>query len=208
MTQLTVPGIPFPLAPSPDSTWMVDAGTGQLSVRAAPHSDIFVDPGGEEQRVNAETQLNAVTLLAPAPDSDFQFSAQVTVEFLSAFDAGVLLLWLNERYWAKLCFEHSPAGQAMVVSVVNRHVSDDANAFIVEDHNVWLRISRVGSVFAFHGSTDGTVWHLVRVFALPVDGVAPSIGFEAQSPTGDGCAVAFTDVHLSMARLDNLRDGS
>jgi hypothetical protein len=80
--------------------------------------------------INAESMLNAATLLGGPPDGDFQFSARVTVGFESAFDAGVLLLWLDERRWAKLCFEFSPAGEPMIVSVVCRGVSDDANAFV------------------------------------------------------------------------------
>jgi hypothetical protein len=42
----------------------------------------------------------------------------------STFDAGVLLLWVDERHWGKLCFEFSPAGDPMIVSVVCRGVAD------------------------------------------------------------------------------------
>ncbi len=38
-----VPEIPFALTPSSDETWSID---GTIKVRAAPRSDIFVDPGG------------------------------------------------------------------------------------------------------------------------------------------------------------------
>ena len=87
--------------------------------------------------------LNAATLLGVPPDGDFQFSARVTVGFASTYDAGVLLLWVDDRHWGKLCFEFSPAGEPMVVSVVTRGVSDDANAFVVDGRTVWLRVSRV-----------------------------------------------------------------
>ena len=65
----------------------------------------------------------------------------MSVDFAATFDAGVLLLWVDERHWGKLCFEFSPAGEAMVVSVVTRGVSDDANAFMVTGRSVWLRVS-------------------------------------------------------------------
>ena len=42
----------------------------------------------------------------------------------------------------------------MVVSVVTRDRSDDANAFVVPDQSVWLRVSHVHHVYTFHTSTD------------------------------------------------------
>jgi regulation of enolase protein 1 (concanavalin A-like superfamily) len=202
-----ISGIPFALTPSSGSTWSTDAASAALRVSAAPHSDIFVDPTGAAQ-VNAETMLNAVTLLGEVPDGDFQLRARVEVEFAATFDAGVLLLWFDDRHWAKLCFEYSPDREPMVVSVVCRDVADDANSFVVEGGAVWLRIARAGGVYAFHASLDGVTWRFVRVFALEADGVAPRIGFEAQSPTGEGCDVAFSDVSFLTASLADMRDGS
>ena len=208
MTQLVVPGLPDPLDASPGSTWQVDPADGRLRVTAAPLSDIFVDPGAGDGQVKSTTLLNAATLLTDAAEGDFQLSAHGEVEFAATFDAGVLLLWLDERYWAKLCFEYSPAGEAMVVSVVNREVADDANAFVVDRHDFWLRVSRIDNVFAFHASSDGETWVLVRVFGLERPGAALRIGFEAQSPMGDGCAVTFSQTRLRGVRLSDVRDGS
>lgn len=126
--------------------------------------------------------LNAATLLTDAGDTDFQFVARVRVGFAGTFDAGVLLVWLHERAWAKLCFEYSPDGEPMVVSVVTREVSDDANSFVVDGDQVWLRVSRIGRVYAFHASLDGQTWRFVRAFAFGSDDPA-RIGFEVQSPS-------------------------
>ena len=113
-------------------------------------------------------------------DGDLQLSARVSVGFASTFDAGVLLLYAGEPAWAKLCFELSPDGRPMVVSVVTRDLSDDANAFAVEAEEIWLRISRIGAASAFHASQDGRRWELIRHFALGADA---ELGFLAQSPT-------------------------
>jgi hypothetical protein len=43
----------------------------------------------------------------------------------------------------------------MIVSVVNREVADDANSFIVDGRLVWLRVSRIDDVYAYHASIDG-----------------------------------------------------
>jgi uncharacterized protein len=204
-TYVAVDGVPFGLVPSEGSDW--DVREARLATVAAPHSDIFVDPGGAGQ-VNAETLLNAATLLGDVPEGDFQFRTQVSVEFASTFDAGVLLLWLDERHWAKLCFEFSPDREPWVVSVVNRDVADDANAFVVEGGSMWLRISRLDQVYAFHASLDGQRWRLIRAFVLSAPGTSTRLGFEAQSPTGDGCAVTFQGIAFEQRRLTDLRDGS
>jgi hypothetical protein len=46
----------------------------------------------------------------------------------------------------------------------------------------------------------------VRHFALG-GGREPSVGFLAQSPTGDGCAVAFERIEYRADRLEDLRSG-
>jgi regulation of enolase protein 1 (concanavalin A-like superfamily) len=211
---LRVPGVPFPLAPSAAGLWRVDEATGTVTVPAQPRTDIFIDPvsgsagTGASAALNAESMLNAATLLGDAPEGDFQLSARVTVDFASAFDAGVLLIWLDERRWGKLCFEFSPAGEPMVVSVVCRGVADDANAFTVPGRSVRLRVSRIGRAYAYHASLDGKTWQMIRVFSLEDETSRDRIGFEGQSPTGDGCSVTFDEIRFRPERLAALRDGS
>ncbi|CAI9401511.1 DUF1349 domain-containing protein [Aestuariimicrobium sp. T2.26MG-19.2B] len=203
MTQISVPGVPFALEQSEPWPWQVNESG--VAVTAKPTSDLFVDPRGEETG-DSHSAMNAVTLLGTPTDGDFTLTARVRVDFLDTFDAGVLLAWADEAHWAKLCFEYSPQGQPMVVSVVTRGVSDDANSSLVDGNVVWLRLSRVGRVLALHSSTDGQTFSFVRVFHL---GDAPiRVGFEAQSPTGRGCAVEFTEVSFTSRTLDDLRDGS
>lgn len=202
-----VPGLPFSLSPSSGEAWTIDEATATVTAAASAHSDIFIDPGADSQ-LNAESMLNAATLLGVPPDCDFQFSARVTVNFESTFDAGVLLLWIDDRHWGKLCFEYSPDRQPMIVSVVARGVADDANAFAVDGRTVWLRISRIDHAFAYHASFDGKAWRMIRFFTLDDTSTPASIGFEAQSPTGDGCMVTFDDIHFTRERLRELRDGS
>jgi uncharacterized protein len=206
-TMINVPGVPFPLTPSADSSWNVEPHPGSISVTAPPHSDIFIDPRSSSP-LDAGSQLNAATLLGSPPANDFQFRARVTVDFASTFDAGALLIWIDERHWAKLCFEFSPAGEAMIVTVVSRGVADDANAFVIEDRSVWLRVSRIDHAYAYHASRDGKHWQMIRYFTLASGSAAATVGFEAQSPTGDGCTVRFDEIAFSLERLAELRDGS
>jgi regulation of enolase protein 1 (concanavalin A-like superfamily) len=203
---MELPELPFALTPSQDGVWQ-RAERGAVVATAPAHTDLYVNPAGDESG-DAESLLNAATLLGLPPAGDFQLSARVTVDFRAQYDAGVLLLWLDEGHWAKFCFEFSPAAEPMVVSVVTREVSDDANAFTVAGRSVWLRVSRLGRVYAYHASTDGTTWTLVRVFTLGAATAGHRIGFEAQSPTGDGCTVTFDSVRFTRQTLEDLRDGS
>jgi regulation of enolase protein 1 (concanavalin A-like superfamily) len=202
-----VPELPFPVAASHAGVWRRDEPAAAVVATAPAHTDLYINPAGEDSD-DAESMLNAATLLGSPPAGDFQLSARVTVEFAAQFDAGVLLLWVDERHWAKFCFELSPAAEPMVVSVVTRDVSDDANAFVVPDRSVWLRVSRVEHVYAFHASIDGRTWRLIRVFTLGDVLIGHKIGFEAQSPTGDGCVVTFDRIRFASERLVDLRDGS
>ena len=204
---LDVPELPFSLTPSCPDVWHRDTAAGELVAAAPANTDLYVNPAGADS-ADAQTLLNAATLIGTPPAGDFQFSARVTVEFLAQYDAGVLLLWLDERTWAKLCFEFSPAHEPMVVSVVTRGVSDDANAFVISDRSVWLRISRVDRVYAYHASTDANTWRMIRAFSLGDRVTEHKVGFEAQSPTGDGCNVTFSKIRFESRRLDDLRDGS
>ncbi len=196
--------VDFALEPSDPAAWRI--GGDRLAATAPPRTDLFIDPSGTSG-VAAESMLNAVTALGDPGIGDVVLSARVTVGFRDTFDAGVLLVWIDDRRWAKLCFERSPAGEHMVVSVVTRGTSDDANGEVVGGDSVWLRVSRIGRMFAFHASTDGTAWRFARAFTFDTDAPA-RLGFEAQSPVGDGCEVVFDDVRFERRTLGDLRDGS
>jgi uncharacterized protein len=117
------------------------------------------------------------------------------------------MLHASERTWAKLALERSPQGEAMIVSVVTRGVSDDANGAVVAGDRIWVRVARIGGACALHASADGASWDLVRHFALEAPGPLAA-GFLAQSPTGDGCTATFDDVRFAARTLADLRDGS
>jgi regulation of enolase protein 1 (concanavalin A-like superfamily) len=205
--EFELPGLPFRLTASHPGVWRRDEQLGGIVATAPAHTDFYVNPGGPDS-TDAASMLNAATLLGGPPPGDFQFSARITVDFRSPYDAGVLLLWIDEQHWGKLCFEFSPAGEPMVVSVVTRGVSDDANAFVVPARTVWLRVSRIDRVWAYHASTDGSIWQMIRIFSLTDSANGHRIGLEAQSPTGDGCTVTFSEIRYVPERLADLRDGS
>jgi regulation of enolase protein 1 (concanavalin A-like superfamily) len=193
--------LPFPLrwATAP-AAFTQDGGT--LRATAGPRTDLFTSPEDGTARAGAPLLLGPVS-------GDFQLSARAEPDFASAFDAGALIVREPGGDWAKLAFESSPQGTTMAVSVVTRGRSDDANGFPHDGKGLFLRIARRGGAYALHASADGTYWELVRHFTLGGDAGGPvEAGFAIQSPTGEGCAVTFSEIRFARETLAELRDGS
>jgi regulation of enolase protein 1 (concanavalin A-like superfamily) len=200
-----LPGFPVPLDPDGSPPPEHELRDGALVMAGAAGTDLFVDPSG------AAPLPDVGRLMGQAPEADFMLSARVTVEFASRFDAGVLLVYADHRHWAKLCFEYSPQLVPTAVTVVTRQASDDCNHFEVAGLTLWLRVTRTGPAWAFHASTDGQWWRLLRYFALAGSPPIPAqvkVGFLAQSPAGAGCRVVFDQISLRPGAPSDLRDGS
>lgn len=183
-----------------DAAIEVDVAASRITIDAPGGSNLFCDP-----RTGAFV-LDAPRLLMPLASHGW-LRARVAVAFASLFDVGALLAWVDDRRWAKLCFERTPDGRNTVVSVVNRDRSDDATAFAVDSAMVDLRIARIGDALAFHASLDRRHWTLVRYFEIgPLDGLR--IGFTAHGSRGPGVRATFSDIAFAQRTLADIRDGS
>ena len=172
-----------------------------LVVTAAVGSDWTNDPFGGQQQHGATT-------LGFTPSDGFSLVARARVRHpRTTFDAAVLAVWGDRDHWAKLCFEFSPQGRAMVVSVVTNDYSDDCNSAVVADAQVYLRVTRIGQGWAFHSSGDGLEWNFVRVFRLAFNGPF-IVGFMAQAPNGETCVAEFDLIEYSTVVPTDLRDGT
>jgi regulation of enolase protein 1 (concanavalin A-like superfamily) len=201
MTTLTFPSLPGDLQWKNDPVdWKVGPDNS-LSITAGAKTDWFVEPSG-----NTLVSTNAPAALFTPLDEHFLLSARVTINFASTYDAGVLFLYEREDLWAKLCFEYSPQNQPMIVSVVTRGSSDDCNSTVIDGNTVYLRVARMEGAFGLHYSLDGTYWNMVRYFTLgKVENLR--VGFEAQSPTGEGCTVDFSEIAYRPDLLKGMRTG-
>lgn len=202
VTDLYVPGVPFPFVTSGTPACQATVAGGVLTLTSGPKSDMFIDPAGDE---GARPDAGRWTGLPG--EHDFTFSARVTVGFGGTFDAGVLMIYLSDRRWAKLCYEFSPQGKPTAVTVVTHGTSDDSNSFETAGGPLWLRITRTGRVWAFHASTGGSYWQLLRYFTLG-EASGARVGFLAQSPRGDGCTAVFDSIAFRPGAPADLRDGS
>jgi regulation of enolase protein 1 (concanavalin A-like superfamily) len=94
----------------------------------------------------------------------------------------------------------------MIVSVVTRGSSDDANSVPIDGNTIYLRLSKLENAYAFHYSHDGSAWNLVRHFGLGGQRET-QIGFLSQSPTGEGCTAYFSEISYTPQLLGDLRSG-
>jgi uncharacterized protein len=202
MTDVVIPGLPFPLEPSGSPACQATVSGNGLVLSSGAKSDLFIDPAGEEG-----ARPDAGRLTGLPGDLDFTVAARVTVRFASVFDAGVLLLYLSERRWAKLCYEFSPQHKPTAVTMVTRGTSDDCNSFETPGGPLWLRITRSGRAWAFHASADGAWWRLLRYFTLG-EASGARVGFLAQSPNGPGCTAVFDEITYKQGAPADLRDGT
>jgi regulation of enolase protein 1 (concanavalin A-like superfamily) len=204
MSQITVPALPFALdsvgTPSGYAPAVTEEG---IRLTAAPLADLFCDPRGIKPPSDGERFVAPVT-------GDFQLSAHVWVDYASTFDSGVLLGYIDGSTWFKICAELDPRGIPRIVTVVTKNgASDDSNGWPIPGTGAFLRISRMGTVFALHASGNGVSWELARYFTLHIPAEQPvSIGILAQSPTGDGTTVAFSRLRFGTDTLAEIRDGS
>jgi regulation of enolase protein 1 (concanavalin A-like superfamily) len=202
VTDLHLPGVPFPLEQSGSPECTASLAGEVLTLSCGAGSDLFIDPGGDEA-----SRPDAGRWTGLPGEDDFTLAARVTVAFGAGFDAGALLLYLSERRWAKLCYELSPQGRPTAVTVVTHGTSDDSNSFETAGGPLWLRLTRSRRSWAFHASSDGRYWQLLRYFTLGETSGA-RVGFLAQSPRGPGCSAVFDSVRYTPGAPDNLRDGS
>lgn len=201
--QVTVPGLPPLLSEGPVLAAPPAQSQGQVVLTAAARADMFLDPAGPEHTADAERFVTEVR-------GDFIFSAFVKPVFVTDFDSGVLLGYVDPSTWFKLCAELDTFGVARVVSVVTRNgLSDDSDSVDIDRGGVFLRIARLGSAFAMHCSSDGVHWRMVRYFALgAVPPASVKVGIMAQSPSGEGTTATFSELLLESRTLGGVRDGS
>ncbi len=187
-------GLPGPWEwQNPPVSWKIE-NEKTLSITASGKTDWFASPMGDDRRDNTPRLLFK-------PAADFALSAKVTVDFHSQWDSGVLVLYVNNSLWAKLCLEMTIEKHPAIVSVVTRDLSDDNNSIPVSGSSVYLKVAKVGQAIFFYASQDGESWTIIRTFSL---GANPDlrIGFSSQSPVGDGCTSVFSQIIYQPRRID------
>lgn len=139
-------------------------------------------------------------------EGNFVLTVKVSHDFKDTYDSASVMVMRDFECWAKCCFELTDFGTHAVVSVVTKGDSDDANGCNLDGDTVWLRVCRVGNNFAFHYSSDGENFYMMRFFHLPV-GSAVKVGLLAQAPTGSGGTRIYENLSIENKTVKNIRAG-
>lgn len=173
---------------------------------APPKSDYFCNNGAISENGITPDTLNNAPFFYTEVVGDFVMRVKVELDFKDVFDSSSIMVMKDMNVWAKACFELTDFGTHAVVSVVTNLVSDDANGCNIEGKAVWLQVVRTGQSFAFHYSTDGINYYMMRFFNLPV-GESVKVGFVPQSPTGSGGDRIYSNFLLEHKTAKNIRMG-
>ena len=190
--------------------WMneskVVAEAGKITIWATEKSDFFRNPGAVGEDGITPDSLGNAPFYYLDVSGDFVMKAKVSLDFRDVYDAAAVMVMESPEVWAKACFELTDFNTHAVVSVVTNQVSDDANGCNIDGNTVWLQITRLGNCFAFHYSSDGENYYMVRVFALPVSETI-KVGLIAQAPIGSGGERHFEEFSLENRTVKNIRTG-
>lgn len=193
-----------------DFKWLNKSGIiksgNKIEIVAPPQTDFFCGSIEEcEEGILPESLCNAPYYYTEI-EGDFVLKVKVSHDFKDTYDSASVMVMKDFTCWAKCCFELTDFGSHAVVSVVTKGDSDDANGCNLEGNSAWLQVCRVDNNFAFHYSTDGTNFYMMRYFHLPVDSVV-KVGFLAQAPVGNGGKRIYEDFSFEKITVKNIRAG-
>jgi regulation of enolase protein 1 (concanavalin A-like superfamily) len=164
-----------------------EAGKNNITITAGKESDLYCF-------VDGNYYANTAPKFLFTPDSNFVLTTRIVPDFKSVYDGGAILIYSDNSNWAKLLFEmNEDKSVALGSSLVRNRSSDDNYHTAIDGKEVFVRLARSGKVFNFYYSKDGKKWNLLRTF--PYEKFENmKIGFYAQSPKGESCAVQFKDI--------------
>ena len=95
-------------------------------------------------------------------EGDCVLDAKVSITRSGNYDGAGLILYSDERHWAKTCLEATDFGKITIATVMTDHISDDANGPNITADSIWLRLVRKGDICAVHYSLDGKYYVLLQ----------------------------------------------
>jgi regulation of enolase protein 1 (concanavalin A-like superfamily) len=175
--------------------------SNKMILSSTKETDYFIEPGGVYEKTNAPLLLKKIDNTKP-----FTFIAKLTPEHNVKYDAGMAFIYVDEKHWLKFAFEADEQMNTRIVTVRTTESSDDNNHETVKEKTVYLKISSDTKSIGFYYSTNGTAWHLVRVFKNEYQQTI-YIGVGTQSPAGNGNKTIFEGIEWSSSSVKDFRSG-
>lgn len=167
-------------------------------------TDLFIDPnGGKLTKSTAKILLTEIDNTKP-----FTFSGRLKPGFTEdgLYNAANLMVVANDTLWQKFCFEQDERGKHRVVTVRTVGTSDDNNHEVIEQDNIYYKISSDTHTIASYFSLDGKEWQMVRLYKnnYPKE---LYIGICSQAPVKGECISEFSELSLSTDNVGDFRLG-
>jgi hypothetical protein len=160
-----------------------------LRIKSISNADFFTNP------VDGNVSASAAFLYEEV-EGDFRISVCVKPAFEHTYDACSIFVYADESRWLKTAFEYTDFNTRAVVTVATNGYSDDANGVNIDGDKLHLQVIRKGDVFVCHYSEDGENFTMARILRLPA-GKTVKAGLSAQSPTGQGKFMEFSDLRIT-----------
>ena len=167
-------------------------------------TDLFIDPNdGKLTKSTAKILLTEIDNTTP-----FTFSGRLKPGFTEdgLYNAANLMVVANDTLWQKFCFEQDERGKHRVVTVRTVGTSDDNNHEVIEQDNIYYKISSDTHTIASYFSLDGKEWQMVRLYKnnYPKE---LYIGICSQAPVKGECISEFSELSLSTDNVGDFRLG-
>ena len=167
-------------------------------------TDLFIDPNdGKLTKSTAKILLTEIDNTKP-----FTFSGRLKPGFTEdgLYNAANLMVVANDTLWQKFCFEQDERGKHRVVTVRTVGTSDDNNHEVIEQDNIYYKISSDTHTIASYFSLDGKEWQMVRLYKnnYPKE---LYIGICSQAPVKGECISEFSVLSLSTDNVGDFRLG-
>ena len=178
---------------------LVQADGWDYSVLAREKTDLFC-------ALDGETVIKSASLYGWKVTGDCVIEAEVSMKRTGNYDGAGLILFGDERHWAKCCMEATDFGKIAVITVMTDGVSDDANGPNITNDSVWLRLVRKGNDCSVHYSFDGKYYEMYRICKVNLPETVTA-ALVAQAPVGPAGYRHFRNVKVEEKTVADLRKG-
>ena len=167
-------------------------------------TDLFIDPNeGKLTKSTAKILLTEIDNTKP-----FTFQGRLKPGFTpdGIYNAANLMVVANDTLWQKICFEQDERGKHRVVTVRTVGTSDDNDHEVIEQDNIYYKISSDTHTIASYYSLDGNEWQMVRLYKNDYPQKL-YLGICSQAPIKGECMSEFSELKLSTNNVGDFRLG-